>query len=96
MTLAEQLHQQREEIERIAAKHGAGNVRLFGSVLRGEERPDSDIDLLVDVVGNTSSWFPGGLIVDLEKLLGRRVDVVIARSLHRRIKNRMLEEAVSL
>jgi len=96
MTLAEQLHQQRDEIERIAAKHGAGNVRLFGSVSRGEERPDSDIDLLVDIVGKTSPWFPGGLAVDLEALLGRPVDIGIARSLHPQIKDRVLSEAVPL
>ncbi len=96
MTLAEQRHQQRDEIERIAAKHGAGNVRLFGSVLRGEERPDSDIDLLVDVIGKPSPWFPGGLAAELEDLLGRPVDIGIARTLHRQIKDRVLNEAVPL
>jgi predicted nucleotidyltransferase len=69
----------RSDICSIATRHGAGNVRIFGSVARGEARPDSNMDLLIDVVGPTTSWFPGGLLNDLESLLGQRVDVVIAR-----------------
>ena len=68
------LRSRQSEILCIAAKHGAGNVRVFGSVARGEARPGSDIDLLIDIVGPTSSWFPGGLLNDLERALGRRVD----------------------
>lgn len=68
--------QKRAEILRIAERHGAYNVRVFGSVARGEAGPDSDVDLLIDAGEKVSSWFPGGLIVDLQDLLGRRVDVV--------------------
>jgi predicted nucleotidyltransferase len=80
----------------VAARHGAGNVRIFGSVARGEARPDSDVDLLVDIVGPTTAWFPGGLLADLESVLGRRVDVVIARSLNPLIRESVLKEAVPL
>ena len=66
----EEIRQKRDEIRRIAAEHGALNLRIFGSVARGEERPDNDLDLLIDVGPKTSSWFPAGLILDLEKLLG--------------------------
>ena len=75
MSISELLKEKREEILQIAAKHGAYNVRLFGSAARGEDGPDSDVDLLIDVASNHSSWFPAGLIIDLEDLLGRKVDV---------------------
>ena len=83
----------RDEILEIARRHGASNLRVFGSVARGESTPDSDLDLLYDVVGPTTPWFPGGLLADLEDLLGRRVDVVDAKALHRRIRDRVLVEA---
>jgi predicted nucleotidyltransferase len=83
----------RDEILQIAGRHGAGNVRVFGSVARGESGPDSDLDLLIDVVGPTTSWFPGGLIVDLEELLGRSIDVATADMLHHVIRDRVLAEA---
>lgn len=90
------LRSRQAEIRSIAAKHGAGNVRVFGSVARGESRTDSDVDLLIDIVGPTTPWFPGGLLVDLEKSLGRRVDIVIARSLHPLLRESVLKEAVAL
>ncbi len=90
------IHQRRDEILRVAARHGAGNVRLFGSAARGEDTPDSDIDLLVDVTGATSPWFPGSLTADLEQLLGKRVQVVIGRSLSPLIREAVLGEAVPL
>jgi predicted nucleotidyltransferase len=86
----------REEILRMAAQHGAYNVRIFGSVARGEDGPGSDVDLLVDVGPVHSSWFPAGLIVDLEDLLGCKVDVVEPEGLHWYIRERVLEEAVPL
>lgn len=86
----------RADILRIAAKHGAGNVRVFGSRARGDATTDSDVDLLVDVVGETSPWFPGGLIADLENLLGCSVDVGSERELHPEIRERVLREARSL
>jgi predicted nucleotidyltransferase len=84
----------RGEIQRIAAKHGARNVRVFGSVARGEARPDSDVDFLIDVEPVTSSWFPAGLVLDLEDLLGRRVEVVTERGLNHLIRDKVLREAV--
>lgn len=88
--------QHREEILRIAARHGATNVRVFGSVARGTAGPESDLDLLVDVGGATTPWFPGGLIADLEDLLKCHVDVATERSLHRVIRDRVLAEARQL
>jgi uncharacterized protein len=82
----------REPILRLAARHGAGNVSFFGSVARGEDRAESDIDLLVDVVGETSPWFPGRLSVDLQELLGRQVQVVIRRSLNPLIRESVLKD----
>jgi len=93
MSLMELVHSKRAEIERLAAKHGAGNVRVFGSVLHGQERSASDIDFLIDVVGRTSAWFPSGLALELQDLLGRPVDVVTERSLHTALRDRVLKEA---
>ena len=71
-------------------------MRVFGSVARGTARPDSDVDLLVECVGPTSAWFPAGLMLDLETLLGRHVDVVTERALHPVLQARVLQEAVPL
>ena len=76
MSLIETVRVKRAEINRLAAAHGAGNVRVFGSAIRGEENPGSDIDVLIDITGHTSAWFPSGLALDLQDLLGRPVDVV--------------------
>lgn len=96
MGIGEILKSQCEEILRIAAKHGAYNVRVFGSVARGDALPDSDVDLLVDVGPNRTPFFPGGLIADLQDLLGRRVEVVTERGLHLYLRDRVLRQAVPL
>ena len=96
MSALEVLRAKQFEIQSIAAKHGAGNLRVFGSVARGDARENSDIDLLIDIVGPTTPWFPGGLLTDLETALGRRVDIVIARSLHPLLRESVLKEAVPL
>ncbi|MGH8546281.1 MAG: nucleotidyltransferase family protein [Gammaproteobacteria bacterium] len=96
MRIEELLKERREEILRIAARHGAHNVRIFGSVARGEAGPQSDIDLLVDVGSRTSSWFPTGLIEDLEKLLGRKVDVLTDGGVSRYLRDQIYREAVPL
>lgn len=96
MTIVELVREKREEIQRIAAAHGAHNVRVFGSVARGEAGPDSDIDLLIEAGPTTSSWFPAGLILDLEDLLGRRVQVVTEKGLNPYLRDRVLREAVPL
>ena len=69
------------------------NVRVFGSVLRGEETSASDVDILVDVEGPTSAWFPAGLILDLEDILQRKVDVVTVAGLNPYIRDHVLLEA---
>jgi predicted nucleotidyltransferase len=86
----------RNDILRVAARHGAGNVRVFGSRSRGDARPDSDVDLLFDIVGPTTPWFPGGLIADLQSLLGIRVDAGMESELHEAIRDRAKREAVAL
>ena len=93
MTPAELLTNKREEILQIAARHGATNVRVFGSVARGEAGPDSDVDFLVDVGPNRSAFFPAGLLADLEAALGCKVDVLTENSLHWYIRDRVLREA---
>jgi predicted nucleotidyltransferase len=90
MALRDELHRRRDDILTIAARHGASNLRLFGSVARSEERADSDIDLLVDLAEDLA------LIEELESLFGRRVEVVIARSLSRHFRPYVEAEALSL
>jgi uncharacterized protein len=87
---------QRERILEIADKHGAKNVRVFGSVVRGEATPESDIDLLIDLGENLSPWFPVGLIHELEALLNHKVDIVTEKTLHTFIRDRVLQEAKPL
>ncbi len=95
--IEELLAAKREEIIAIAAKHGAFNVRVFGSVARGEATPESDVDFLIDYSSeHRSPWFPVGLIRDLEDLLGRKVDVATVAGLKERIRARVLSEAVPL
>jgi predicted nucleotidyltransferase len=87
------LREKREDILRIAEKHGAKNVRIFGSVAHGEATETSDIDLLVDTAEQTSPWFPVGLAAELEELLGQRVDVVTTNGLYWLLRRRILKEA---
>ena len=87
------LREKREEILRVAEKHGARNVRIFGSVAHGEATETSDIDLLVDTAEETSPWFPAGLVAELEELLDRRVDVVTPDGLYWLLRRRILKEA---
>jgi predicted nucleotidyltransferase len=96
MNQKETLQQQRQEILRIAAKHGAYNVRIFGSVARNEADSDSDIDILVDLEPGRSLLDMGGLLMDLQELFQRRVDVVTEKGLRARIRARVLAEAVPL
>jgi len=96
MTLKQLIEEKRDEILRLAVKHGARNVRLFGSAARGEDRPDSDVDFLVEAGPTTSSWFPAGLILDLEETLGRRVEIVTDRGLNPYLRDQVLREAIPL
>ncbi len=85
------------KIKEIAAQHGAFNVRVFGSVARGEADQNSDLDLLVDYdLDKISPWFPVCLIRDLENFLGIKVDVVTPAGLKTRIRNQVLDESLSL
>ncbi len=81
---------------RLAAKHGARNVCVFGSVARGDARPDSDIDLLVELEPGRSLFDLGGLLFDLQALLGVDVDVVTENGLRSRIRAQVLQEAIPL
>jgi hypothetical protein len=94
--IAEDIRARRTEILQVAARHGVTVVRVFGSAARGELRPDSDIDLLIQVTGQTTPWFPGGLVAELEALLGRRVDVVEAPALRPALREQILHEALPL
>jgi predicted nucleotidyltransferase len=97
MKLKQVLLEKREEIIRIAAKHGAYNVRIFGSVARGDDDEKSDIDFLIDYdLSKISPWFPSGLMQDLQSILGRKVDIVTVEGLKERIRERVLEEAIEL
>jgi predicted nucleotidyltransferase len=92
----ELLHEKREDILLVASKRGAYNVRVFGSVARGEADSKSDIDLLVDLEPGRSLFDLGGLLMDLQDLLGQNVDVVTERGLRERIRERVLKEVVPL
>jgi predicted nucleotidyltransferase len=87
MTLQDIRNSKRDEILRLAAAHGARNVRVFGSLARGEQRAESDVDLLVDLEADRSLMDLGGLLVDLEKLLGGRVDVATEQMLKPRVRS---------
>jgi predicted nucleotidyltransferase len=95
MTL-ESLRRLSAEIAAVAERRGASNVRVFGSVARGDADASSDVDLLVDLDPDRSLFDLGGLLMDLTELLGTDVDVVTEASLKPRVRNRVLAEAVAL
>ncbi|PKO20299.1 MAG: nucleotidyltransferase [Chloroflexi bacterium HGW-Chloroflexi-1] len=90
------LHSRRSDILGLAARYGARNVRFFGSVARGDARPDSDVDILVDLEPGRSLFDLGGLLYDLQTLLGVDVDVVTEKGLRPRIRAQVMKEAVPL
>ena len=94
--LIETIRQERESILEIATRYHARNVRLFGSVARGDDQSDSDIDFLVDFQPGSTLLDQVGLIDALSSKLGRKVDVVSARALNRHLSQRILQEAVTL
>ncbi|MGH2789337.1 MAG: nucleotidyltransferase family protein [Actinomycetota bacterium] len=93
MDLERLLRAKREAILELAANNGANRVRVFGSVSRGEAGEDSDVDFLVEFDEDRSLLDHSRLILDLEKLLGRRVHVVTLGSLHRVIRDQVVAEA---
>lgn len=96
MNLEGRLQDKREEILAIAAKYGAYNVRVFGSVARGESDADSDVDFLVEMEPGRSLLDLGGLLMELQEVLGCQVDVVTQKGLRARIREHVLAEAVPL
>ena len=87
------IKEKRDDIFRLSELHGAKNVRIFGSVARDEAGPESDIDFLVDLEQGRSLLDLGGLLVDLERLLGRKVDIVTERGLHWYLRDTIIKEA---
>lgn len=96
MDLPEILRDRRQQVLQLAREHGAYHVRVFGSAARGEARPDSDIDFLVDMEPGRSLLDLGGLVMELQQLLGCSVDVVTERGLKSRIRRRVTAEAIPL
>jgi len=96
VTIKQHLQEKREAILAVAAKHGAYNVRIFGSVARDEADAASDVDFLVDLEPNRSLFDLGGLLMELQDLLECSVDVVTEKGLRQRIRDRVLSEAVPL
>jgi Predicted nucleotidyltransferases len=94
MGISEIIASRREAILAAATRHGVTDIKVFGSVARGDAREDSDVDFLVEVGPQPSAFFPGGLVLDLEEILGRHVDVVEPEGLHHLLKDRVLREAV--
>jgi predicted nucleotidyltransferase len=92
----ETLRQKREAILDIARRYGAHDVRLFGSVARGENTEASDVDILVRFERGRSLFDHGGLMADLEDLLGVKVDVISEGGMRERFRSRVLDEAVPL
>jgi predicted nucleotidyltransferase len=92
----DKLHNKRKQILAIAKKYGAYNVRVFGSVARGDSHLGSDIDLLVDLETGRSLFDLGGLLYELQSLLGVEVDVVTEKGLRTRIRDKVLREAIPL
>ena len=93
MGIPEIIADKKEQILALAAKYGASNVRVFGSVANGTANIDSDIDFLVDMEKDRSLFDVGGLLMDLQELFGRKVDVVTENGLHWYIKNHIISEA---
>jgi len=96
MKTMDMLMERRDEILAVARKRGAYNVRVFGSVARGEDDERSDIDLLVDMEKGRTLLDLGGLLMDLRELLGCSVDVVTEKGLRDRIRDRVLRDATPL
>jgi len=96
LTLESLRKEKKSQIVRLAERHGCHNIRVFGSVATGENRPDSDVDFLVDLDAGRGLLDLGGLWSDLENLLGVHVDIVESDSIHPYIRDRVLAEAVPL
>jgi len=96
MGIGEVVGSKRDAVVALAREHGATNVRIFGSLARGEADAASDVDVLVDLDYGRSLFDLGALAVSLEGLLGRRVDVLTEKGLKARIRDRVLRESVQV
>ncbi len=96
MGIPEIISNRKEQILALAASYGASRVRVFGSVARGTADDESDIDFLVDLAPGRSLFDLGGLLYELQGLLGRPVDVITTAGLRPRIRDRVLKEAVPI
>jgi uncharacterized protein len=96
MITLEAVRAQRERIAEAAARHGASNIRVFGSVARSEAKAESDVDLLVDLAADRSLLDHAALVLELEALLDCKVDIAVERGLRPRVRERVLGEAVRL
>jgi len=96
MGIPEIIADKKEQILGLAAKYGASNVRVFGSVANGTADRNSDIDFLVDMEKGRSLFDLGGLLMDLQQLLNRKVDVVTENGLRKRIRETVLRQAIKL
>ncbi|MBW4520214.1 MAG: nucleotidyltransferase family protein [Scytolyngbya sp. HA4215-MV1] len=96
MNIREYLIEKRKDILETAAKYGAYNVRIFGSVARGDADAESDVDFLVEMESGRSLLDLGGLLMELQDLLGCPVDIVTEQGLRQRIRDRVLNEAIPL
>ncbi len=94
--ITQQIQTQRQAILHLAQTYGATNLRIFGSVARGEDTPTSDLDMIIDLEPNRSLFDLGGLAMDLQDLLGCPVDIVTEKGLKQRIRARVLREAINL
>ena len=96
MPTLDRLKTKREDILCLAASHGAGNILIFGFVARGEDDSSSDVDVFIDMEPGKSLLDLGGLLMDLQDLLGCPVDIMTERGLKRRLRDHVLQEAVLL
>ncbi len=87
------VQQMKKEILAVARAHGLVNVRIFGSVARGDDTAQSDLDLLVDLEKGRTLLDLGGALMKLQELLGRKVDIVTERGLHWYLREKILREA---
>ncbi len=94
MRPSQALNTHREAIRRIVAAHRASNARVFGSVLREQDRDDSDLDLLIDPTSETTLMDVAAIQVELQGLLGVSVDVLTPNALPEKFRNAVLAEAV--
>ena len=96
MITCQSIKEQRSKILEVAQRYGAHDLRIFGSVARGDQCEDSDLDMVVRFDQDRSLFDHGGLICELEELLGVKVDVVSERGMREQFRSHVAREAVSL